>query len=658
MYINFIDKSSKNNICNDEYGWVDAVTSTKYFITKSEYEKNLDLIKSNIRMKNADEIYEYLKNDVNEIPYLIPFIKNNPRKVPSLKDAATLSVCFAYCLSNNKDIRRETYLHFFDIKRSQNEKVIKAVELLNSLVNNDKSNLNDNILKKTIKIVKGGVYKTKKYIMENNDIKCLRGSSYLLDNINRHRIPQYFEKNYIKESIIYCGGGNVLAIIPDDTNNISNILEEIYNEVTLVAQNAFITYKTTLRDILFDYTNTIKKIEEELEDRKKLKLYINIDPAQGDINNGLYDKEYRIELSDSVKKLPDNGKDICKKCNIRDAHYSFYTSGEDTHLCLSCLHKVKAGIFAKDDYHDQFQKIYSCNGKGKYGGKKVEGLDEIGSFSDKNYMAVIYGDGNNFGNLIKNIKSIYEMMYFSRKTELAAYKATLAAINETYKNENKEIPLEIIALGGEDIFLIVPAKGSLSLASKLIEVFDEEFKDISSNVYNATMSIGVVISKYTTPIRNMFEIALTLLKKAKKYSKQINGMKGTLSFIVLESNSYIDLSDKIKLNKGYYDVIRQGIGRYTWDEIVSLIGLIKNMKDDNSAKSHIYKIRDAASRMIPLEFKLFYMYDKSRNKDLFRIENKLKDIIKINAEFQDGLFKIRGEYYSPWYDITEIIDYV
>jgi hypothetical protein len=178
-------------------------------------------------------------------------------------------------------------------------------------------------------------------------------------------------------------------------------------------------------------------------------------------------------------------------------------------------------------------------GEKQYGGKKVQGLDEIGAFKNNGCMALIYGDGNNFGNIIKNIKNVYEMMYFSRKAESSAFKATLEAIRKGYEAEGEEIPFEVIELGGDDIFIITPAKSSLIMASKLIETFDKEFQnksDINKST-NVTMSIGVAISKYSTPIRNMFELANKLLKKLNHIQK--DGQQNWDCFICSFRKQYV-----------------------------------------------------------------------------------------------------------------------
>lgn len=650
-YVDFCNVNDrKTQVGQNDLVWTDIVTGTQYYIAKNTYMQEFNkIIESIKKYKNADDIYNFLNKEdelIFNFPYLTPFESTDKSiRPPCLKDVATLCVGLAYCLSNgDKGVRLEAYRHFFGIESSKRQEVITAAiligELCRGISSNDKGDL-------YVDIVKGGVYKTKKYIMENNDIKCLRGSSYLLDNINRIRMPAYFAQNYIPECIIYCGGGNIFAMLPaGQGEKVAEDIESIYKEVTVTAQSAVISYRVNVTDLLFNYRDTMKEVEEALEDRKKLKVYLDVDPHGGDINRyARAEDEIKLKFS---RLLGQGERVVCDLCKIRDAHYIFNDAEGEVYSCESCLHKYSAGIEAKDILTDEFKAF----------GTKEKGLDELSAFDDRKYIAIIYGDGNNFGQLVKNITNVYEMMYFSRKTEYAAIKSVKEALKYVYGLKGKKIPLEILALGGDDIFIIVPACVSLPMSVKLIEVFDGQFRNLSKDEKNVTMSVGVIISKYNTPVRNLFELSQSLLKRAKKLGRNLS--EGTVDFAVLESNSYID--DTVHTA---YGEIKQKMCPFKCSELRDLIELVRNMKKNKAAKSHIYKYRDASMSMLPLEFMLFYMYDKSRNHYIQDVEKRLNSLFKrVGISFNNGLFVVSGdekdkrEYYSPWYDITEIWDYV
>jgi len=80
------------------------------------------------------------------------------------------------------------------------------------------------------------------------------------------------------------------------------------------------------------------------------------------------------------------------------------------------------------------------------------------------------------------------------------------SINEVMGNDAM---FEAIALGGDDIFIIVPGNRSLEITNKIIEKFDGAFEN------KMTMSAGICIAKSSTPIRTLFELHSICLKVQK-----------------------------------------------------------------------------------------------------------------------------------------------
>jgi len=90
---------------------------------------------------------------------------------------------------------------------------------------------------------------------------------------------------------------------------------------------------------------------------------------------------------------------------------------------------------------------------------------------------------------------------------------------------------EAIALGGDDIFIIVPGNRSLEITNKIIEKFDGAFEN------KMTMSAGICIAKSSTPIRTLFEIAQYMLKSAKRYSRKTTVLKEQWMFSLFAAMS-------------------------------------------------------------------------------------------------------------------------
>lgn len=141
---------------------------------------------------------------------------------------------------------------------------------------------------------------------------------------------------------------------------------------------------------------------------------------------------------------------------------------------------------------------------------EINSLNDIGD--SRGYIALIYADGNNLGNVIKNIKTPFQHMYFSRKLENTTKECVYSSI---YDTNFEESVFEVISLGGDDLLIVVPADKSLNIANKIIDKFDTAFN------YNITLSAGVCIAKSTTPIQNMLSICQHCLKNAKNISGKV-----------------------------------------------------------------------------------------------------------------------------------------
>jgi len=82
------------------------------------------------------------------------------------------------------------------------------------------------------------------------------------------------------------------------------------------------------------------------------------------------------------------------------------------------------------------------------------------------HIAVIYADGNNMGNVVKNIETPFQHMYFSRALDRITKRCVYQSINEVMGNDAM---FEAIALGGDDIFIIVRATEVWKSQTKLLK---------------------------------------------------------------------------------------------------------------------------------------------------------------------------------------------
>jgi len=379
----------------------------------------------------------------------------------------------------------------------------------------------------------------------------------------------------------------------------------------------------------------------KLDERKKLKVYsINPDNELDSIKMG---KE-EIKFS-GAGKVQGDGTAICYLCGVRDGKYMIPIPEEEMAVvCPSCLRKHRAGE-KKTIFYDEYKE---------FTGKSVKrNINSIVELEDENgHIAVIYADGNNMGNVVKNIETPFQHMYFSRTLDITTKKCVYESINEVMEDTAM---FEAIALGGDDIFIIVPGNKSLEITNRIIDKFDKAFKN------KMTMSAGICIAKSNTPIRTMFEVAQYMLKSAKKYSRKSNSSEGTVDVQLIQSNMGIDL-----LNS------ESSLFPATNSEFSSYLKIIKSLKQDKKIKiSQLYKLSNAWHVMKnPMEFQLFYLYQASRVSHKYT--EYASELLKNRKIFEEndycycGLIQKRtdsssaekADYISLWDDIILLWDAV
>ncbi|MCX7921549.1 MAG: hypothetical protein N3B21_05970 [Clostridia bacterium] len=652
-YINWVrfaenqDVKPIKNIPEGTLGWKDEVTGTQFYISKHDYEGYFKQVVKDISGKKADEIVNYLDRQLKEA---FPYRLGDKVLSCTLRDAAQLFVLFSYIYNCQKDVNKENlregaYRAFFSGNQNEYPEAWEALKLLFNKSGTLKKDTN-------IKILKGSAYKIKKYYLENNDLKDMRGASTLLTYVGENKIPEKISREYITECMIYAGGGNVFCVLPASAdNNIAYQLEQLFMDYTLSVQCAFYLHEEiSLTHFLTSYKSVMARVEEAIGERKKLRIYNSINPITPFLKN--QDFEVNGECI-PLQAEEATGSETCMLCKIREGKYKLKTP-EGLIVCGSCLHKHMTG--AKE-------KVRNLSKYERFANQKIEiaprSVDDIGD-----YIAVVYGDGNNMGAIVQAIDSISGMMYFSRKTSQAAERATFKALNESCKN-NK---FEIVAVGGDDIFIIVPSDTCISFAARLIELFNQEFENLSAdekvNKYTATLSVGVCIGKSSSPIRLMLNYAEEVLKSSKKVAKEnriSNCDNGSLDFLILDGTS----QNLTKRKEQDDEPINFTLRPYSLSRGRDMIKLVQILKSSHDVKtSNLHNLKDGfAAVESDMEGKLFYAYDQVRNK------NRLQSIFsthKISGlEWDLGYFKAlkcvqshdSNELYSPWGDILDLWDY-
>ncbi len=578
--------------------------------------------------------------------------KDSNFKYPSIAHSYKLYKALCHLLKIHNDItEKECVRCFLDeaYRDCVKDMLIKCIENANKskssttdnkkaieeLINEEKrlSNLPEEVGE--FSLIKGSIYKIKRYFLEDNNIKSIRGGSIMIDYLNNNYIKEYLKKKESLESsyLIYSGGGNILMMVPrKEAKTVCKELEKDYQEYGLTLMSAFEFIDTDIYNFLFNYKNLMTELNNSLKERQRVRMF-DFERSTSSID--------KITLKSGEPPIPLSGKaiisrGICELCHCRDAQYFLEESEPSKIACASCYRKYIIGKTRKSKFREEYENVLKK--KGKYvKGDMVQTLDDLQDFNGM--IAVIYGDGNNMGQYVMNISAPFEMMYFSDKTDQITKESVYCAMAETMGEDTR---FEILAIGGDDLFFVVPAEYAPSLAVRVIEHFDDKFG------HQATMSIGMCIAKYHTPVKAMFEIAKDNLKEAKKYAKKENEERnnkkiedeGTVDIIELSGAQDVINATKYK---GIFPM-RASTLKKVIEKIPMMQGYKLRMIDYNYAQKNMQKE----------EYNLYFTYKEAQS-------IKQREQLGIRVILEELLGEMVNNIYlqehNPWAELVMLMKY-
>lgn len=347
--------------------------------------------------------------------------------------------------------------------------------------------------------------------------------------------------------------------------------------------------------------------------------------------------------------------------------------------------------------------------------KEALRMEDIGNAS-KGFVAFIYADGNNMGGYIQKIKSPEEYAKFSldvfKATEQSVYRALakhlpphqlegLTEPESLHRNGTWIHPFEIITIGGDDVMLIVPANKALQIAQTIGEEFekilfenkdtyrineneviqksvkchryqDPEKKPLPSSC-QLSMSTGVLITSYSTPIYYAEKLTNQLLKSAKKKAKTLKEKfcyhSGTIDLLALKSVTMISSNIKefretgLTKEQGKHK-LKLYAAPYTLYEIGGLINTIAALQKAEFPRSQLYQIRSFLEQGKRTAI-LNYLYFRSRLKP--ELQKHLKenfDEAWCQAKTNTGnivpwMYDTKDEFYETiWREMVDLYPFV
>lgn len=659
--------------------WEDLITGTQYYISDADYNRiytvgreKLDKYRTNNDLKAIEKIIYHSggKGDLDLFPDLPDFPDSSEITVrcARIRDYICFRTACLYAL------KYESIKQYTDVQlKAEKEKIrfqgltwkiadgskeIPEMELIEKMLKEDNQGKCMDSAEVELKadLIKGGLIKIKQYYLETNKIPEIRGASLLLEMANCEKMKKIICREHIRECLIYAGGGKIMGIFPNGCGEeICQKIERMVEEDTVTAQSNLYSRSYGLSRLLTDYRSIMDEMDLALEERQGLRWDFRMEPKV------ISQKSESYMISAGYQKISKEGEEFCTSCRNRYAVVEYINKNQEEKLCQSCYFKrlaggAKAKRSVRKKYLDYIEKE---TGKRPAESAVCNKLEDIAG-KENGFIGVIYGDANSMSRQINKLESFMMMRYFSETTADTVMDIVFKAL---YKHLGERQTFEVIAIGGDDIFLIVPGQYAYDIACTIGASFDDKFQNQSDGINNITMSMGVCITHCSLPVQYSFEIAQELLKSAKQKAWEI-GQKGTIDWMVIENEATGSAVLEYQ-RRGAKDKPEKTLRPYTWKQAEAMKRFIQTIKN---SKSFAFQLSQSWYKHTKEEGELFYEYQLSRKNENFS-DNTANDGGKVSCALEalsqgfDGKaeknnIRCKDRCYSPWLDAVELWDYV
>jgi len=350
------------------------------------------------------------------------------------------------------------------------------------------------------------------YVTEADKLPILRGGSRIVEEILK-KSRQKISTDLCRETVLFAGGGNLLALVPVNPSiqaSLKAAVEEIVKKESGGVLNAAVVLGTApLANLAGNFSEVMKKIQDSLEEAKQA-------PHDAEI----------LRIRDHLSLCP-----ACKKRPILEKASEAYNGPEP--LCSPCERKRQKG-------RDEAAESYYPSDIMKQNGLKIP--TELQHIGDT--IAVIAVDGNMMGRIFQNTHTPADFTYKSEtfdrrfknvisetirgfvKSDLAKNEKSHIVIHTVKDADDRKIKyvgINPVYIGGDDILLIMNARGALDFCRQLVSNVADEFRfehqmmnGETVNYPTVTISCGIAVADMKFPIYFLLDAARSMESKAKE----------------------------------------------------------------------------------------------------------------------------------------------
>ena len=493
----------------------------------------------------------------------------------------------------------------------------------------------------------------KDYVFATGKLKEIRGGSAILDELNR--LDMVEKGREFDAEKIFANGGSGMFTVPESSTEA--LIHAVEKEYRLRTQTGSITSATM--ELPDDFTN------------------------QDDVQPYLQILAYRLRLKKDENALhqPILTHPFLRTCDSCGEQFASQSVTGLELLCGSCKKKrdknneiqrdIKGVISAQaeDIQHKLWHRLLGNLAREGYPIKDhLEDFNNLGDMSEpKNYMGLIYADGDNMGKVLESWKNLDEVKNFSKVVDNAIYQAVHEAILEHLKPEDSDtyFPFDILMLGGDDLVMVTTAHKVVEVSMKITERFSELTEENLGK--RLTLSAGVAIAHANFPFSSLLTLAEQALKFSKKeavkrkQSKQEATTEGLINFIVVNNSNSLDfdayyndtLSDE---DSNLYRTLRP----YNIKDLQYIIKIIRCLKAKDFPRGKLSGLRNSIfqsrNQSILEGLRFFSRIKDEKHQQIFR--NFLTDFATNSSLPCFPWFKENEDYYSPFLDLIELYDFI
>ena len=492
----------------------------------------------------------------------------------------------------------------------------------------------------------------KEYVFATGRLKEIRGASAILDELNCGDMVKK-SKEFEAEKI-YANGGSGMFTVPE--GSAEAFVQSVEKEYRL---------KTLTGSI----TSAVIELPEGCT---------NQDPIPDHLQTLAY--RLRLKKDQNIPKQPVLTHPFLRTCDSCGEQYASQnvTVPEPELICRSCENKRKKSaeiqadienVINAESEHMEYKLWHRLLDNLAWEGKnRPEDFGDLGEMSKpKNYMGLIYADGDSMGKALANCENLDEVKKFSEAVDGAIYQSMQKAILNYLRPEHthKYFPFDILMLGGDDLVMVTTAHKALEVSMEITKRFSELTETCLGEPM--TLSVGVAIAHAKFPFSSLLRLAEQALKFTKKEAlkrkrqEKTEQMRGLINFIVVSNSNSLDFDSYYRETLSDDDQnIYRTLRPYNLADLQYIIETIRRLKKDDFPRGKLEGLRDAifqSRNQSVLEGLMFF--SRTKDKEHRQLFNDFLRHFSTDMFLPDfPWFKVGEDYYSPFLDLVDLYDFI